>query len=910
MTRIVTFLIISISAYSPGLAEVLPSLDTDRGSLQALLDHDRRPLSFTENRGQWDEVALFRAETGGTSFFFGQSEVSYLFVRNAEPKDSWLAEKGEISGRSERTLHEKEALLIKASFVGANPGVEVRGEGRLPHNNNYFLGNDPELWRTDVPNYSSVVYRDLWPGIDLRYHGNGKGMKYDFIVNPGAEVSQIRVRYEGVNNLSITTQGALEARTAFGQVYENVPLIYQEVDGGARRINGHYKIYEGETFGFELEGGYNPGQTLVIDPELVYSTYLGGAGGDQGRAIAVDDNGNAYITGITASTNFPTQNPYQIEPGDFNTDVFVSKISQSGDSLIYSTYLGGNSADLGYGIAVDGSGSAFLVGETSSNNFPTQNPYQNDQRIGDAFVTKLSPLGNSLIYGTYLGGFGTDEAFCIFVDSEGNAYVAGATTSDDFPIQNPYQTDQIGKDCFISKLSPSGDSLIYGTYLGGDSDDIVNGIAVDVFGNAYVAGNTSSTDFPVQNPYQDSLGDLWSDAFVSKLSPPGDSLIYSTYLGGDGADYGNGIAVGDDGSAYVTGGTWSTNFPTENPYQTDPDFVGDVFVTKFSSSGDSLVYSTYLGGASSEEGYGVVVDRQGNACVTGLTASANFPVVDPYQTDQTFNDAFVTKLSPSGDALIYSTYLGGGDDDFGYGIAVDSLGEVYVAGQTYSTDFPTLNPYQTNQGSTDVFVSKFGPEIGPPPVGSISGIVTDSSTGIPLAGAIVRAFLDSIVVNSDTTDAGGGYFLADLQIAPHNIEASRVDYATQINENILVVANETTVVNFALVREGPPPCSYVPGDINGNGSANGIDVTYGVAYLKGGPVPPIDCGAPVGPCPHASPFYAAADVNGNCAFNGIDITFYVSYLKGSQPALLFCIDCPPAGAAAREHTTTQIKVRD
>jgi hypothetical protein len=805
MSRIAVFLFVFIGVASLAQAVDQSSPNADPVSRQALENYVRQSLAFTENRGQWNERALFRAETGGAAFFFSRSEVSYLFVRNSAGTEvSPLAEKRDISGKSERPLPAEEALLIKAKFIGANGAVEVRGEGRLPHDNNYFLGNDPELWRTHVPNYSAVVYRDLWQGIDLRYHGNGMGMKYDFIVNPGAEISQIMVRYEGVTDLSITTQGALEARTAFGTVYENIPLIYQEVDGALRRIAGHYVIYDEETFGFELEEVYNPGQALVIDPELVYSTYLGGAGGDQGRAIAIDGSGYAYVTGITGSTNFPTQNPYQIEPGDFNTDAFVTKFSLSGDSLIYSTYLGGNAADLGFGIAVDGSGSAFIVGATSSTNFPTQNPYQSDQRIGDAFVTKLSPSGDALAYSTYLGGFGTDEAFCVTVDSDGIAYVAGATTSDDFPIQNPYQTDQIGKDGFITKLTQSGDSLVYGTYLGGDSDDIVNGIAVDVFGNAYVIGNTSSTDFPVQNPYQDTLGDLWSDVFVSKLSQLGDSLIYSTYLGGDGADYGNGIAVDDNGSAHVTGGTWSTNFPTENPYQTDPDFFGDVFVTKFSSSGDSLVYSTYLGGASSEEGYSIVVDRQGNACVTGLTASANFPVVDPYQTDQVFNDAFITKLPPFGEAPSFSTYLGGGDDDFGYGIAIDTLGDVYIVGQTYSTNFPTLNPYQTDQGSTDVTVSKFA------------------------------------------------------------------------------------------LESGPPLCSYVPGDINGNGFANGIDVTYGVSYLKGGPVPPIDCGAPVGPCPQTSPFFAAGDVNGNCTFNGIDITFYVGYLKGNQPALLFCNDCPPS----------------
>jgi hypothetical protein len=890
MRRIAGFLAVLTCIDLLAQAATPPSSYANPGNRHSLENYARQPLAFTENRGQWDERALFRVEIGGVAFFFCRNEVSYLFVRNTrESGNPPLAREAEMPGGSEKPLHEKEAILIKAKFIGANNDVDIHGEDRLPHDNNYFLGNDPNLWRTGVPNYSSVVYRELWPGIDLRYHGNGNGMKYDFIVNPGADVSHIRVRYEGVSDLAVTTQGVLEARTAFGPVYENTPLIYQEIDGAFQRIDGHYVVYDGETFGFEISEGYNPSRTLIIDPELVYSTYLGGAGGEQGRAIAIDDSGNAYITGITASTDFPTQGPYQIDPVDFNTDAFVAKLSSTGDSLIYSTYLGGNFADLGYGIAVDANGSAFVVGATSSTNFPTQTPYQNDQRIGDAFVTKLSPSGDSLIYSTYLGGFGTDEAFCIFVNSEGNAYVAGATTSDDFPILNPCQTDQIGKDGFITKFSPSGNSLVYSTYLGGDSDDFVNGIAIDSSGNAYVTGNTSSTNFPVENPFQAIPGDLWSDAFVTKLSSTGDSLIYSTYLGGDGADYCWGIAVDNEGGAYVTGGTWSTNFPTQNPYQTDPDFVGDVFVTRFSLPGDSLVYSTYLGGSASDEGYAIAVDVLHNAHVAGITASANFPTVDPYQTDQTWNDAFVTKLSPSGDALIYSTYLGGGDDDFGYGIALDSVGEVYIAGQSYSTDFPTLNPYQTNQGSTDVFVSKFGLESGPPPVGSISGVVTDSSTGIPLQGAIVRASLDSIAVNSDTTDAGGGYILVDLQIAPHDIEASNVDYVTRLMENILVVANETTEVNFALVREGPPPCSYVPGDINGNGSSNGVDVIYGVSYFKGGATPPDSCDCP----PIVFPFYATGDVNGNCALNGVDITYFVAYLKGFQPTLQWCADCPP-----------------
>ncbi|MCK4462592.1 MAG: SBBP repeat-containing protein, partial [candidate division Zixibacteria bacterium] len=352
----------------------------------------------------------------------------------------------------------------------------------------------------------------------------------------------------------------------------------------------------------------------------------------------------AYVTGSTGSTDFPTLNPYQTDHGGYYYDAFVTKLSSSGNSLVYSTYLGGSNYDWGFGIAVDGSGSAHVTGQTRSTDFPTLNPYQTNNGGGynDVFVTKLSSSGNSLVYSTYLGGSGGDEGWSIAVDSSGSAYLTGNTYSTDFPTLNSYQTYQGNIDAFVTKLSISGNSLLYSTYLGGSSVDSGMSIAVDGSGSAYVTGSTGSTDFPTLNPYQNDQGG--DDVFVTKLSSLGNSLLYSTYLGGSSLDRVKSIAVDSSGSAYLTGYTGSTDFPTLYPYQTDQGGE-DVFVTKLSSSGNSLIYSTYLGGSGYDWGYGIAVDDSGSAYVTGSTGSTDFPTLNPYQTDQGGTDVFVTKLS-------------------------------------------------------------------------------------------------------------------------------------------------------------------------------------------------------------------------------------------------------------------------
>ena len=711
---------------------------------------NKMPLSFTKNMGQWDERVLFRANAGGATMWFTKEGVTYQFTRRiANPVGAALAAArdsgqnamtaGDREGRpynpGERFSDERdsvEQLVLTAKFLGANPNPEIIAEGQMEYKCNYFLGNDPAKWHTDVPNYEAITLKDIYPGIDLKYSGDGTGQAaYEFIVAPGADIAQIKIAYEGAEATSLDSDGRLILKTKWGDMTAAMkspadsPRPVGEGSGVRAGLSGTacFSQLSEHTLGLAANG-QSLAQANSGTLALSYSTYLGGTSADQGYDIAVDGSGNAYVTGYTYSTDFPTLNPY--DPGyDVNgySDAFVTKLSSSGNSLIYSTYLGGESGDYGNGIAVDGSGNAYVTGETWSTDFPTLNPYQTFQGGEDAFVTKLSYTGNSLIYSTYLGGSGYENNWpvgAIAVDGSGCAYVTGSTTSSNFPTLNPFQsTKQGGCDVFVTKLSIDGASLIYSTYLGGngaENDYGRGGIAVDGSGNAYVTGTTSSSNFPTMNPYQATFQGM-VDVFVTKFSIDGASLIYSTYLGGRGAERGLGIAVDRSGNAYVTGSTTSDNFPTFNPYQATFQGMVDVFVTKLSSTGASLIYSTYLGGSSYEDAdaYGsigsIAVDGSGNAYVTGTTGSTNFPSMNAYQaTFQGGNsyqpkDAFVTKFSVSGAHLVYSTYLGGGSDDQGYGIAVDGGGNAYVTGTTDSPDFPTVNPYQATGGG-DAFVTK------------------------------------------------------------------------------------------------------------------------------------------------------------------------------------------------------------
>ncbi len=671
----------------------------------------RMPLAFTKNAGQWDEQVLFRADACGTTIWFTKEGFTCQFSRRIDrPRAASRTSPGLERPGESINPDSLEQLVIIARFVGANPSPEVIAEDEMEYKCNYFFGSDPAKWYTDVPNYEAVTLRNLYPGVDLKYSGDADGqVAYEFITTSSADVELIKIEYEGAEGTSVDGEGRLILKTAWGEMRVGVlppagDLLSGEVGFGLKSGTTSESEVDPST---GLSAGFSGQNALAAsDIGVSYSTYLGGAGDDYGWGIAVDAAGCAYVIGNTTSAAFPTLNPYQ-GTNQGGTDIFVTKLSSSGNSLIYSTYLGGGDTDEATGIALDGNDNVYVTGRTVSSNFPTSNPYQSMNGGGtwDALITKLSNGGNSLVYSTYLGGGDRDEGNAVVVDSAGRAFVVGSTNSSNFPTVNQYQTEQPYMDVFVTKFSSSGSSLAYSTYLGGSGDDYGTKIAVDNSGSAYVTGYTYSVNFPTQNPYQTDQGGI--DVFVSKLSSTGSSLDYGTYLGGGADDYAWGIARGTDGCAYITGYTSSSNFPTVNSYQTDQAGV-DAFVTKLASTGGSLTYSTYLGGSGDDWGYRVAVDNYGNTFIVGRTASTDFPLLNTLQTNQPGDDVFITKLTDLGNSLDWSTYLGGSGAEIGLGIALHSS-EVYVTGSTWSPDFPTVDPYLTDQSGTDAFVAKLNP---------------------------------------------------------------------------------------------------------------------------------------------------------------------------------------------------------
>jgi hypothetical protein len=605
-------------------------------------------------------------------------------------------------------------------LVGANPAAKAKGEEELPGKANYFIGNDPDKWRTNVPTYAKVRYEGVFPGVDLVFYGNQRQLEHDFVVSPGADASRIAFRLGGSKKVSLDAEGNLVIVVEGGELRLQRPLIYQDGSGGRRDIPGGYLLKGAREVAFIVDA-YDHTKPLVIDPVLAYSTYLGGSSEDSGNCISVDSSGNAYVAGTTYSTNFPTTR------GAFQTslagvaNVFITKLNPGGSGLVYSTYLGGSGGDGALGIAVDSSGNAYVTGSTESSDFPTTaGAFQTTFGGGNfhVFVTKLNPTGTALAYSTYLGGSYAEEGNSIAVDSSGDAYVIGSTASSNFPTTaGAFQTSLMSTgSTFVTKLNRSGSALVYSTFLegSGGSSPLApgNSIAVDSSGNAYVIGIAESADFPtIPGAFQTTYSGGWENPFVTKLNPAGTALVYSTFLGGD-TDLGVGIAVDSSGNAYLTGSTNSNDFPTTvGAFQTSRAGGADAFVTKLNPSGSTLVYSTYLGGNNFDSGSGIAIDPLGNAYVAGYTSSTSFPTTaGAFQTSLAgAGNAFVTVLNPSGTALVYSTYLGGNNSDGGRGIAIDSLGNAYVAGSTSSSNFPTTaRAFQTSlAGTYNAFVAKF-----------------------------------------------------------------------------------------------------------------------------------------------------------------------------------------------------------
>lgn len=656
----------------------------------------RLPLSFEPNVGQSDASVHFVAHQGNGSLLL-------------TPAGAYVA----LHKKSSNPAESSTRSLVRLAFVGADQRAVLRGVDRLPGRVNYLMGSDPLGWRTGVPTYRRVEAKDLYPGIDVAYYGRDRQFEYDLLVAAGADPAAIRLQVDGAQSLSIDPGGGLIIRTAAGALRQAPPVVYQLIDSKRRSVDGRYVLLDRRTVAFAI-GAYDRRRSLIIDPTLSYATLLGGSGGDYGAAIAADSTGNLYATGFTDSVDFRTLNPLQAGLAG-NSDVFVTKFNTSGNALVYSTYLGGSNNDYPAALRIDGSGNAYVVGYTNSTNFPVANALRSTLAgNNDAFVSKLNASGSALVYSTYLGGSSNDIATGLAVASSGNLYVTGYTLSSDFPLLKPLQSVYGGGayDAFVTKFNAAGNTLAHSTYLGGSGTDFASGIAVDSKGNAYLTGYTTSSNFPVVGAFQPSLKGGF-DGFVSKLNAAGSALAYSTYLGGSKGDFSTAIAVGSSGDIFVTGYTASTDFPRANAFQSLLKGDQNAFLTKLDAAGTSLSYSTYLGGSRSEYSYALAVDSKGNAVVSGLTTSTDFPTLSALQAGYSggLADAFVTKFNAVGSAVQYSTYLGGGSEDYSYGLAIDGADNTYVAGFTYSANFPTTAGavQQTPAGEADGFFLKIGP---------------------------------------------------------------------------------------------------------------------------------------------------------------------------------------------------------
>lgn len=714
------------------------------------------PLYFEPNHGQTAPQIKFISRGLGYTLALTTTEAVLISTRPDVPARGETTE--EILGQGKVHKSNTNRLVVPRALhmrlVGANPTPKVTGLDVLTGKIYYARGNDPEKWLTHIPTYARVKYEDVYKGIDLIYYASQGLLEYDFVVAPGADPRLIRLEFEGADKLSLDNQGNLVLRTPAGEILQHAPRLYQEINGARRSIVGRYELTAKNEVVFRVDA-YDVREHLIIDPMLRFSTYLGGSATDEGKAVAVDKNGNVYIAGKSHSRDFLQDALSQAKKEPFHkymghNDCFVTKLDPQG-ALIYSTFVSGAGDDQCYGIAVDKNGNAYVTGRTQRRSFPetsqlnqrcqwSANPFKGEEgNVYDAFVAKLVPSGG-VKYSILLSGCENDVGRAITVDDSGNAYVTGETLSGDFPTTKDAfdktfgnSPDNPGSDAFVAKVNAAGDNLVYSTYLGGSQSDVGYGIAIDDDGNAYITGTTFSLNFPSKNaiffPYFNGA----SDAFVTVLNSAGKDLLYSGYYGGGGNDVGYDITLGPDGDVYVAGSTYPVvdqpGFPIFGSLQTSEAGKEDAFLARFKQYGKGtplltlyIEYSIPFGGSLGDRATGIAVDYAGHVYISGWTSSNDLWNKNPWPQGSSLRgntDYFVAKINPVCcfvDELIYSTYLGGsGEEGIGDSyedgtsdIATDGYGSIYVTGGTTSiNDFPIEKAIQPKYtGDQDAFVTK------------------------------------------------------------------------------------------------------------------------------------------------------------------------------------------------------------
>ena len=778
----------ALKTTSTPLSQSFPEQVSPVTRAQVASNYGKLPLTFEANQGQSDNQVKFLSRGEGYTLFLTGDE-AVLSLRRAPARTLDREGLANLKPADFKATNQNSAVL-RMKLIGANLAAKISGADQQEGKSNYFIGNDPSKWHTDVSNFAQVRYQDAYPGVDLVYYGNRQQLEYDFVVAPGADprVIALDVAVESLSGkrtaapLQIADNGDLLVPTDSGDVRFHKPVVYQPAIsddihsiGGdpaeaavGKSVDGRWVLKGGNQVGFEL-ASYDASRPLVIDPALSYSTYIGGTGTDGAFGVAIDQFGNAYVTGFTSSTNFPTKAPYQ-KASAGGIDTFALKLNRTGTALVYSTYLGGKGTEYPFGMAVDSLGEAFEVGNTGSANFPvTAGAFQTTcvscSNYPAVFLTKFSAAGNSLLYSTFIGGSGDNRAFGITLDSAKNAYIIGWTTSTDFPVTpGAFQTTYVTgsqSSAFVTEMNSTGTALVYSTYLGGSVQDVGFGIALDSSDNTIVTGYTYSPDFPVTTGAFQTTTTVNGAAWVTKLNVGGTAEIYSTYLGGTtGTSAGNSIQVNAAGDAYVTGYTCASDFPVtagvvQHTFGGDCTSAGgDAFVTEVNPAGSALVFSTYLGGSGDDVGFSIGLDQSDNVYITGRSSSTNYPVTQgAFQRSMAGGyDAIYSVLNSTGTSLLYSTYLGGTAVDVAFVMAVDKLGNSYIIGRTYSTNFPvTPGVLQaTLRGTTNAVVFKFAPGVQAWPLFLNFGTEAIGQTSAPLTTTLTNSQTATLDISSIT----------------------------------------------------------------------------------------------------------------------------------------------------------------
>lgn len=714
MLRRFTGLSIVLACALTGLGVVISSArqaaDAVQGSAAVRQSLRNLPLSFVENRGQVDRSVSYYLRGQEASTYFSSSGVTYSLSPRALDAAS-------AAGVARPAARSSAGWAVRQQFLGARTAAP-QGEDLAPGHVSYFKGAAAQ-WATGLPTFFRVKYSSLWPGIDLVYSGATGQLQYDITVRPGADPSAVRLAYRGASGLRVAASGGLTIETPAGSFAEDAPVAYQMIGGRKVQVDASFSLGGPAaplSYGFRL-GSYDATRPLVIDPTVVvFAGYIGGSDDEEGLGVAVDPSGYVYVSGQTGSTEATF--PATVGPDltyYSNTDAFICKVTPGGNNLVYCGYIGGNGWDRSRAVAADADGNAYVVGHTksSTSTFPvTVGPDITQNGNVDGFICKVNAQGTSLFYCGYIGGNLHDEAKAVTLDAAGDAYVTGGTSSPEstFPVMGGPDLTQNGlSDAFIAEVNPQGSGLVFCGYIGGSSEDHGRGVGLDIQGNVFVDGDAASSQatFPVVgglDPTYNGAG----DAFITKLDPTGQNILYSGYIGGSKFDEARGLAVDPAGHAFVAGPTESPDFPATVGPDLTFNGVQDAFIARVNNSGGSLTYAGFIGGSGGESGWSVAIDRDDQAYVVGQTQSRDFPAVEgPDLTSNGSYDTFITKVDASGTALVYSGYIGGSGRDLGRRVAVDAAGDAYIVGYTTSSNFPTVGTLDASyNGKEDAFVAK------------------------------------------------------------------------------------------------------------------------------------------------------------------------------------------------------------